>query len=306
MSVSRLLARAAPLVLTLSLAAAPGLAGVALAADDEVVVRFGDTLTGISKRHGVPVRTLVDLNGIADPNRIFAGQRLRISGSPPTPTAPASDATQGGAGTHTVGRGDNLWSIARYYGVSLSALVAANGIANASRIHPGMQLVIPGSAPSAPPPAAPAAAPAPAPGVPAWMAALMAQREPIRQLIVEEATAAGVPVSFALAVAWQESGWRQNVVSSAGAVGVMQLMPGTAQWVGQAMLGAPVNIDDARDNVRAGVRLLAHYLDRYAGNRDLVLAAYYQGQTAADRHGVYPVSRSYIASVTALVRLFGG
>jgi N-acetylmuramoyl-L-alanine amidase len=67
-----------------------------------------------------------------------------------------------------------------------------------------------------------------------------------------------------------------------------------------------VNINDARDNVRAGVRLLAHYLARYGGNRDLVLAAYYQGQGAADRHGVYPVTRPYIASVTAIVRMLGG
>ena len=138
------------------------------------------------------------------------------------------------------------------------------------------------------------------------MASVVASRDAMRQLIAEEATAAGVPVSLALAVAWQESGWRQEVVSSAGAVGVMQLMPGTAQWIGQSMLGRPVNINDARDNVHAGVRLLAHYLNRYAGNRELVLAAYYQGQTAADRHGVYPVSRAYIASVDSLVRLFGG
>jgi soluble lytic murein transglycosylase-like protein len=58
--------------------------------------------------------------------------------------------------------------------------------------------------------------------------------------------------------------------------------------------------------VRGGVTLLAHYLRRYDGNRDLVLAAYYQGQGAVDRHGVYPVSRPYIASIKALVRLFGG
>jgi soluble lytic murein transglycosylase-like protein len=86
----------------------------------------------------------------------------------------------------------------------------------------------------------------------------------------------------------------------------MQLMPATAAWVGDAMLGTPVNIHDMRENVRAGVRLLAHYLARYAGNRDLVLAAYYQGQRAVDRHGVYPVSRPYIASIIFLDRLFGG
>ncbi|MDP9467445.1 MAG: lytic transglycosylase domain-containing protein, partial [Chloroflexota bacterium] len=66
----------------------------------------------------------------------------------------------------------------------------------------------------------------------------------------------------------------------------------------------PVDAHDLDDNVRAGVRLLAHYLERYGGNRDLVLAAYYQGQTAADRHGVYRVTRPYIASILALEEIF--
>jgi N-acetylmuramoyl-L-alanine amidase len=142
--------------------------------------------------------------------------------------------------------------------------------------------------------------------MPPSMAMLVANRADVRQAVVEEAARYGVPAPFALAVAWQESGWQQGVVSRAGAVGVMQLMPATADWVGQAMLGTPVNMFDTRENVRAGVRLLAHYLARYAGDRDRVLAAYYQGQTAVDRHGVYPVSRPYIASILILERIFGG
>ena len=56
--------------------------------------------------------------------------------------------------------------------------------------------------------------------------------------------------------------------------------------------------------LRAGITLLRHYLDRYHGDRALVLAAYYQGQTAADRHGVYRVTRPYIASISALEKFF--
>lgn len=309
--------------LALALAAGPLFAASALATDD-VVVKPGDTLSGISKRHGVSVSTLVAANSLRDPNRIYVGQRLRVTTVAPSlaPPAAAPPAAAPVGGTHTVAGGDNLWSIARYYGVSLSALIAANGIVDAARIRPGMQLAIPGSGPSVPPvppvtPAPPAPAPAPPPvpaqpaapapaGMPAWMVAIVAQRDGVRQMIAEEAAAFGVPTSLALAVAWQESGWRQNVVSSAGAVGVMQLMPGTARWIGEAMLGRPVDTNDARDNIRAGVRLLAHYLARYGGNRDLVLAAYYQGQGAADRHGIYPVSRPYIAAINGLVRLFGG
>jgi soluble lytic murein transglycosylase-like protein len=59
-----------------------------------------------------------------------------------------------------------------------------------------------------------------------------------------------------------------------------------------------------RSNVRAGVRLLKHYLERYHHSRPLALAAYYQGQAGTDRHGIYPVSRSYIASILLLQQMF--
>jgi soluble lytic murein transglycosylase-like protein len=138
------------------------------------------------------------------------------------------------------------------------------------------------------------------------MQALVDARADGRPINVEEAATFGVPASLALAVAWQESGWQQSVVSRAGAVGIMQLMPATAAWVGEAMLGAPVDMYDTRQNVRAGVQLLAYYLTRYGGNHELVLAAYYQGQRALDLHGIYPVSRPYIASILALESFFGG
>jgi hypothetical protein len=54
------------------------------------------------------------------------------------------------------------------------------------------------------------------------------------------------------------------------------------------------------------VRLLAYYLTRYGGSHELALAAYYQGQRAVDLHGIYPVSRPYIASILVLEGLFGG
>jgi N-acetylmuramoyl-L-alanine amidase len=292
----------------------PALAGAALAADPTVVVKSGDTLTAIAKRHGVKISAIVTANRIADANRIYAGQRLVIPSTPvpaaaPRPAAPVPAAAPARPAAaprvHVVARGENLTRIAKRYGVTVAAIVQANRIANPSRIFAGQRFTIPGAqAPAAvsaavPRPAAPAA-------MPPSMAALVAKRDGIRHVITEEANRYRVPVAFALAVAWQESGWQQGVVSHAGAVGVMQLMPDTAAWVGEAMLGTRVDIRDARHNVRAGVRLLAHYLNRYDGNRDLVLAAYFQGQTAADRHGVYKVSRSYVASVKLLERIFGG
>jgi soluble lytic murein transglycosylase-like protein len=93
-------------------------------------------------------------------------------------------------------------------------------------------------------------------------------------------------------------------MSSAGAIGVMQLLPSTADWVAGTMLGQPVNVWNARSNVRAGVALLRHYLHRYAGSRALALAAYYQGQAGTDRYGIYPISRPYIDSILVLEAMF--
>jgi N-acetylmuramoyl-L-alanine amidase len=112
-----------------------------------------------------------------------------------------------------------------------------------------------------------------------------------------------VPLPLALALAWQESGWQQGVTSHAGAIGVMQLLPSTADWVSEAMLRAPVDPTDTRSNVRAGLTLLAHYL-AYYDDRELALAAYYQGQAGTDRHGIYAITRPYVASILALERIF--
>jgi soluble lytic murein transglycosylase-like protein len=281
-----------------ALLAAPILATVALATD-EVVVRPGDTLTAIARRHDVSIERLVELNALPNPNRIMVGQRLRLVPAQPTAAAPAPAAAPAAPApkVHTVRAGEHLTGIARHYGVTIAAVASANGLGDPSRIYAGQRLTIPGTA-------APAAAGSN--GLPASMAALVAERAAVRRVIEEEAGRYGVPPALALAVAWQESGWQQGVVSHANAVGVMQLLPATGEWVGSSMLGTAVDIGDLRHNVRAGVRLLAHYLDRYDGNRDLVLAAYYQGQTAVDRHGVYPMSRPYIASIRVLESLFGG
>jgi N-acetylmuramoyl-L-alanine amidase len=268
-------------------------------------VRPGEHLTGIARRYGVTIAAIVKANGLADPSRIYAGQRLTIPGaaaatrsSRSSPARPSSGSGTQARATHTVQLGEHLIGIARRYGVTVEAIVAANGIVNPSRIYAGQRLTIPGTRPPA--------ARATRPSVPASMRALMQRRERVRRVIVQEARRFDVPPPLALAVAWQESGWQQKVVSTAGAIGVMQLLPATGEWVGGAMLGTRVDLRDTRQNVRAGVRLLGHYLHRYDGNIDLVLAAYYQGQTAADRHGVYPVSRPYIASIRTLVRLLGG
>ncbi len=352
----------------LAMVAGGAIAVPAAATDRIVVVQRGDTLSQIALENGVSVAQLQALNGIADPNRIYAGQRLRVTGqSAPAPAVARPAAPAPAPVVHVVASGENLTWIASRYGSTIQAIARANGIANPSFLRVGQRLTIPGTAvPPAPAaaspaakPAAPAAAPvvhvvtsgenltgiarrygstisaiarangianpsflrvgqrltipgaapsvqAPASGMPPSISMLVAARAPIGDLIRVEAKAQGVPVAFALAVAWQESGWRPGVVSRAGAVGVMQLTPPTADWVASTMLGHGIDLYDARSNIQAGVMLLRHYLDRYDGDRSLALAAYYQGQTAADRYGVYGMTRPYIASIMALEKLFGG
>lgn len=286
-----------PLVRLAVLMAVIGCGAVAMpaaATDRVVVVQPGDTLSELALEYGVSVAQLRALNGIADPNRIYAGQRLRLSGQPVVAAA-AAPAPAAAPQVHVVAWGETLTGIARRYGSTISGIASANGIADPSYLRVGQRLSIPGTA---------AAASAGATKLPASMASLVAARAEVGAMIRAEATAQGVPAAFALALAWQESGWQAGAVSRAGAVGVMQITPPTADWVGSTMLGHRIDLYDARSNVQAGVTLLKHYLARYDGDKRLVLAAYYQGQTAADRYGVYPVTRPYIASILALEPFF--
>ena len=269
-------------------------------------ISFGETLSGIAVRYRTTIAAIARSNDISDPSRIFAGQLLRIADGrgPGVRHGPARDGHAPSVGIHTVQYGQTLSGIAMRYRVSIASIVIANRIADPSFIQAGAQLRIPGRPDLRPAAGHGSSRHASGTGMPAGMAALVAQRAEMRRLIAAESRRQGVPISFALAVAWQESGWQPAVVSSAGAVGVMQLLPATGDWIAATMLGEPVNVWDASSNVRAGVRLLRHYLDRYGGSRSLALAAYYQGQAATDAHGIYPVSQPYISSILILQDLF--
>ena len=97
-----------------------------------------------------------------------------------------------------------------------------------------------------------------------------ASQEQIRQMVAEEARRQGVDPNFAMAIAEQESRFRQNAVSPVGARGVMQLMAGTAAQLG-------VISYDLRDNIRGGVKYLKQIMGMYPGRLDLVAAGYNAG-----------------------------
>ena len=100
-----------------------------------VYVRAGDTLWAIAREYGTTVEDIARENRIVDPNRIFAGERLRI-------TLPARGS---GEEIYTVRRGDTPISIAGKFGVTLSALEDRNGLERGETIYAGDKLSIPGA-----------------------------------------------------------------------------------------------------------------------------------------------------------------
>ena len=106
------------------------------------------------------------------------------------------------------------------------------------------------------------------------------------------------------AIAWQESGWQQDVVSSAGAVGTGQILPSTASFVSTDLVGMPLNIKSQSDNIRMSAALLSYLADIEGNNRCDVIAAYYEGSINLSRYGVFPDTQAYVANVEALIPEF--
>lgn len=127
-------------------------------------------------------------------------------------------------------------------------------------------------------------------------------RVSIKRLIIAEAHRQHVPVRLALAIGWQESGWHEPMVSSDGAIGVMQLLPSSGRWM-ETYLGQ-LNLRNTRHNVRAGVRMIRVLLAQ-TGTWRMTAAAYYQGLAGVRKHGMYADTRAYAANVLALTRKVG-
>jgi soluble lytic murein transglycosylase-like protein len=121
------------------------------------------------------------------------------------------------------------------------------------------------------------------------------------------AAANGVPASLADAIAWQESGFNNDLVSNADARGVMQILPGTWTWIQHTLDtgGPPLAPASAADNVRGGVLLLHSLLNSTNGDPAMAAAGYYQGLPSVIQNGVYPSTQSYVHDVLSLERQFG-
>lgn len=94
-------------------------------------VRRGDTLWGISRKFGTSINSIVALNGIKNPNLIYAGEVFKI------PSARSEQAV-----IYTVKRGDTLWGISRKFGTTVENLVKLNSVKNPNLIYAGEKLII--------------------------------------------------------------------------------------------------------------------------------------------------------------------
>jgi soluble lytic murein transglycosylase-like protein len=126
----------------------------------------------------------------------------------------------------------------------------------------------------------------------------MASTQPPAQLLAYYQAAAaksGVPVGLLIAQGRQESGFQTDVVSPAGAVGVAQLMPGTAAGLG-------VNPRDPQASIMAQAQLMASYLKQFSGSVADALAAYNAGPGAVQQYGgvpPYSETQTYVTKILA-------
>ncbi len=270
------------------------------------VVQPGDTLTAIASRAGVSPASLAARNGLDLNGILLSGAVLHLAGE--GTVVPVSTSSSSAGGAYVVQPGDTLTAIATRAGLSMPSLAAANGLDPNRFLISGTVLHLSGSAASVVSSSAASTQPV---GVLAEGTATDPPYPTPERVTSGQvgsiAAANGVPASLADAIAWQESGFNNALVSSADARGVMQILPGTWQWIQHSLdTGAPLAPASAADNVRGGVLMLHSLLDATGGDPAMAAAGYYQGLPSVQQHGLYSDTQRYVQSVLALQRQFGG
>ena len=289
----------------------------------------GETLWTIASASNLTTRALAAYNGLDPEGHVVLGSTIMVPSeseaaaamtaagmlpAPPPAAGPAPTAAPAAAsadapptppaamGGYTVRWGDTLSGLAATSGVPLEHIATMNGLDPAAPLLAGTVVKLPTGSP------APAGAAAPAPSrtvVPAASPEPTPERVDAAQ-VQQIAAANGVSPSLAAAIAWQESGFNNSMVSSANARGVMQIMPGTWSWVEGNLAGRALNAASAADNVHAGTLYLRHLLEQAGGDEATAIAGYYQGLGSVRSRGLYEDTERYIQNVQALRARFGG
>ncbi len=299
------------------------------------VVGPGESLYSIAAADGLSVSGLAAANGLASDAQLTAGAVVQIPPQGPGASAGATGASSSqsaasgdgdgddgaadtttastgaaasSSGAYTVQPGDTLSAIAARAGLTVAELAAANGIDPNALLLSGTTLMLGGASSGASATASAVSQPvgtvaqgsSSAPPYPTPERVTAAQ-------VGQVASANGVPASLAAAIGWQESGFNNDLVSSADARGVMQVLPGTWDWIQRTLTpGAPLAPASAIDNVRGGVLLLHSLLASTGGDPALAAAGYYQGLSSVQRNGMFSDTQRYVNNVLALRSQFGG
>jgi LysM repeat protein len=274
-------------------------------------VQPGETLWTIAAANNLTTNALAAYNGLSPDSNVVLGGTVKVPteseaatalGAGGAPQQTAATPPSGGPpplGGYTVKAGDTLTGIAANAGVPVEALAAMNGVAADSHVIEGTALKLPAGSPQA---SSPQPKPTTIPqGGPQPTSGHTSSAE-----ISQIASQHGVPGSLASAIAWQESGFNNAAVSSANARGVMQVMPGTWDWVQQNLASSQLNPASTQDNVRAGTLYLNQLLKDTGGDQRMAIAAYYQGLGSVRENGLLPETEQYVNNVQALQGRFGG
>ena len=183
---------------------------------------------------------------------------------------------------YVVKPGDSLTALAKQSHTTLARLAKLNGLSTSGYLLIGQKLRLPQSV-----------------SVASTAATAATSATAVRASLDNWAAHYGVNPSLARALAWMESGYQNDVVSSVGAQGIMQLLPVTWSYVETVLIGHPVE-HTADGNVEVGVALLHHLLGAFNGDEQLALAAWYQGEQSVKKVGVYKESKVFVADVEAL------
>jgi soluble lytic murein transglycosylase-like protein len=282
---------------------------VTAGAPSAIRIRRGDTLSAIAQRHHTTVAVLQALNHMGGSTTIYAGATLRLPGTASARPAAPRTVTRTTLHSYRVRPGDGLIVVARRLRTTPAVLTRTNGL-HRDYLILGEQLRYPVTVrvtTAAPRSSGTVRVPGSvAASASAHRSLLRARSVPskaqVQRMIAGAARRHGVPVSLALALAYQESGFQQRVVSPVDAIGAMQVLPSTGASLGR-LHGRSFDLLRASDNVEAGVLLLRDLLQA-TGSVERALAGYYQGLGSVGRVGLLPQTKQYVRNVQLLRHRF--